>query len=58
MKCTCCKKRANELLMVKCSDCQVSFCLTCRHREVHACPVEVKKGVNLPRVIAPKIEKI
>jgi predicted nucleic acid binding AN1-type Zn finger protein len=58
MKCTCCKKKSSELLMVKCSDCTAAFCITCRLPEVHACPAQVKKAVILPKVVAPKVEQI
>jgi predicted nucleic acid binding AN1-type Zn finger protein len=58
MKCSHCKKKVVEILMIKCGDCTVAFCINCRLPEVHACPAQVKKEVILPKVIASKIEKI
>ena len=56
MKCTRCKKRLS-VLVFSCA-CEKTFCVSCRLPEDHACPVEVKKEVILPKVVASKIEKI
>lgn len=57
MKCTCCKKRVSLGMTFPCA-CKGVYCVNCRLPEVHACPTEVKKEVILPKVTAPKIEKI
>jgi hypothetical protein len=58
MKCSCCSKKVPGLLMVTCAGCAAAFCLTCRHPESHACPSPVKQVVTLPKVVAPKVEKL
>lgn len=57
MKCTHCKKKVSEALTVTCA-CGAAFCLACRLPEVHACPTPVKGVVSLPKVVAPKVEKL
>lgn len=57
MKCTCCKKKVPDALTVTCA-CGGVHCLACRLPEVHACPAQVKGVVTLPKVIAPKVEKL
>ena len=57
MKCANCKKRVSLGLGFTCA-CGAVHCVTCRLPEDHACPAEVKKEVILPKVVAPKIEKI
>jgi predicted nucleic acid binding AN1-type Zn finger protein len=57
MKCACCKKKVQLGLSFTCI-CGGVHCVTCRLPEVHACPVEEKVAVILPKVVAPKVEKI
>jgi len=57
MKCTRCKKRLPLGLSFTCA-CGAVHCVSCRLPEVHACPVEEKAVVILPKVVAPKVEKI
>ena len=57
MKCTHCKRKVSDALTVKCG-CGGVHCLACRLPEVHACPAQVKGVVTLPKVIAPKVEKL
>lgn len=56
MKCHCCKKKTG-LVSFLCV-CEASHCAKCRLPEVHSCPVKVKVGVVLPKIVAPKLEKI
>lgn len=56
MKCTHCKKKVT-LMSFTCA-CAGVFCLTCRLPEVHSCPSPTKETVTLPKVVAPKVEKI
>lgn len=57
MKCANCKKKVSLGLGFTCA-CGAVHCVTCRLPEAHVCPAEVKKEVILPKVVAPKIEKI
>jgi len=58
MKCTCCKKKVVDLLAIKCGDCGVAFCIKCLLPEIHACTMQVKEAVILPKVTAEKVAKI
>lgn len=57
MKCSHCKKKIPTTLTFTCA-CVGVFCLACRLPEVHACQVQVKGVVTLPKVVAPKVEKL
>lgn len=57
MKCTRCKKKVVIGLEFHCV-CGATHCVACRLPEVHGCPVEVKTEVILPKVVAPKVEKL
>jgi predicted nucleic acid binding AN1-type Zn finger protein len=57
MKCTRCKKKVPLGFTAACA-CAGVFCLACRLPEVHECPAQVKEAVILPKVVAPKVEKL
>lgn len=57
MKCTHCKKKVSATFTFTCA-CGGVHCVFCRLPEVHACPAQVKGVVNLPKVVAPKVEKL
>ena len=56
MKCQWCKRKVG--LVVFTCVCERQHCAKCRLPEVHECPVKVETKVDLPKVVAPKIEKI
>ena len=57
MKCSRCKKKVPLGFTTACA-CAGVFCLACRLPEVHECRAQVKEAVNLPKVVAPKVEKL
>ncbi len=54
MKCQKCKKKSH--LEFKCA-CGETYCANCRLPEIHGCEQE-KKKVELPKIVAPKMEKV
>lgn len=55
MKCPCCKKKSHLTFTCRCMG---MFCVACRTPEVHKCAYVVMEPIELPKIVAPKVEKI